>query len=170
LGRVTDAGCGRGQFGLLLKELGQLDALSGFDFDARKVDVANQAAAGQAEFSAAALDSAEWPDADTVLLMDVLHYVAPDEQRAALKAAADSLAPGGRLVVREVNNKPSFMSRLTRMFERIATRTGYNQVKALSFSSRQELTHEIERTGLSCASVKAFRGLANELIVAQKAG
>jgi len=44
LGRVLDAGAGRGQFGLFLVELGRCGSLSGFDGDERKVKIAELAA------------------------------------------------------------------------------------------------------------------------------
>src|SRR6185369_3318580 len=91
LGRVLDAGAGRGQFGLFLRELGRCSELSGFDSDARKVAVAKRAGAEAAHFET--LDLLDLPERalDTLLLIDVLHYLSVPEQDELLRRAARSV-------------------------------------------------------------------------------
>jgi uncharacterized protein (DUF2062 family) len=173
LGDVIDAGAGRGQLGLCLLELGQVRTLSGFDFDVEKVNVARAAAAGAAEFKEGDLLNAEFGEADTVLLIDVLHYLDPSAQDRLLARAAASLRPGGRLLVRETDGEPGARSALTRALERWATRLGYNRLaarQALGFRPLSELVAKMERLGLSCQLLGKARGakLGNRLIVGQK--
>jgi 2-polyprenyl-3-methyl-5-hydroxy-6-metoxy-1,4-benzoquinol methylase len=170
LGDVVDAGCGRGQLGLCLAELGNVEHLSGFDFDSRKVDVAQRAAANRAEFRVDDLTSAELPLADTILFIDVLHYLEVGEQDRLLRRAASRLRSGGRIVVREVDAASSKRSSLTRALELVATRVGYNRAESkLGFRALAEIRAVLESAGLSCEEApRVGRSLLeNRLLVAR---
>jgi uncharacterized protein (DUF2062 family)/SAM-dependent methyltransferase len=167
LGKVLDLGCGRGQLSLLLLELGQATSVHGIDSDARKIDVA-RAAGPDAEFRVGDLAHSELPLADTILLIDVLHYLPVAEQDALLKAAAGALAPGGRLLVRELNADPSARSAVTRLFEWCARKTRLNRGRATAYRSASAVTDLLERAGLACSVQGASERtpFANVLIIA----
>lgn len=168
LGSVLDAGCGRGQLGVCLVEAGLARSLSGFDYDARKVELA-VAAAPEANFVAADAESFAFPRVDTVLLVDVLHYLTPEAQDLVLERAAAALPRGGRVVVREVGAEPG-SAWLTRSFEHLGAKLGINRARQLSFRPLAELTQMLERLGLSCQTTDASQGtpLSNSLIVATR--
>lgn len=167
LGRVVDLGCGRGQFGLLLSELARVDSLVGVDLDASKVEVARAAARGQdATFHAGPVEGFEVPPADTILLLDVLHYLPPEARRSVLERARQSLAPGGRLLVRETNTD-GLGARLARLLERVGARLGVNRAEQLSFSPIEEAEAELGRLGLRLESREARGALDNVLLVAR---
>lgn len=85
LGRVLDLGCGRGQLALALLLAGHASAVTGIDADAAKIAAATQAAGDlPARFLADDIAEAALPDADTILLIDVLYQMPPDRQRALL--------------------------------------------------------------------------------------
>jgi SAM-dependent methyltransferase len=167
LGRVLDLGCGRGQLSLLLLELGAATHVHGIDSDVRKVDVA-RAAGPEAEFHVADLARAELPAADTILLIDVLHYLPVAEQDALLLAAARALAPGGRLVVRELDAAPSARGAVTRLFEWFGRKIGLNRGRATVYRPARAVTELLEREGLRCRVQGASEStpFANVLIVA----
>lgn len=171
LGEVLDLGCGRGQLGLFLLELGVAGSLHGFDFDARKIEVARAAADGAAQFQVQDLVQADFPAADTVLLVDVLHYLAPEQQAAVLRRAAASVREGGRLIVREASRKPSLGSALTRAFERLGARLGYNKAAgALGFLGSDSIVEELAKVGFACdVAGSSAPALANSLVVARRA-
>src|SRR5512145_3053306 len=52
-GDVVDAGCGRGQFGLLLHDLGRVRSLFGYDWDAAKIASATRAGGSVGRFQTA---------------------------------------------------------------------------------------------------------------------
>jgi uncharacterized protein (DUF2062 family)/2-polyprenyl-3-methyl-5-hydroxy-6-metoxy-1,4-benzoquinol methylase len=166
-GRVLDLGCGRGQLGLLLLELGRASSVSGVDSDARKIDVARHAGP-EAEFSVGDVARAELGPADTVLLVDVLHYLPLSEQDDLLRAAARAVGEGGRLLVRELDADPSARSSVTRCFEWFARKTGFNRGRATHYRSALELTRVLEEAGLRCRVQGASERtpFANVLIVA----
>jgi 2-polyprenyl-3-methyl-5-hydroxy-6-metoxy-1,4-benzoquinol methylase/uncharacterized protein (DUF2062 family) len=166
-GRVLDLGCGRGQLSLLLLELGTATHVHGIDSDAHKIEVA-RAAGPEAEFHVADLAHAELPSADTILLIDVLHYLPVAEQDALLLAAARALSPGGRLVVRELDADPSARGAVTRLFEWCGRKIGLNRGRATAYRPARAITELLEREGLRCRVQGASEStpFANVLIVA----
>lgn len=168
LGNVLDAGSGRGQLGLALWELGHVSELSGFDLDARKASVALGAARGLARFETQDLRTAALVDADTILLIDVLHYLPLPEQDALLARARARLRPGGMLVVREIDRRGSLGSLFARASERFLAAVGYNRSAAsLQFRSARSIAEILTALGLDCAVENAGRGtpFENRLIV-----
>lgn len=112
---LLDLGCGGGAIlGQMLIAARPRRAL-GSDINRRHVaaaarvaEVARPLVAG-ADYQARRIDTPhDWPDErfDCVLLVDVLHHVPPRERRAMVAGAADRLAPGGRLVVKEMAPRP----------------------------------------------------------------
>jgi SAM-dependent methyltransferase len=168
-GSVLDAGCGRGQLGVCLIEAGLVSELIGFDYDARKVALAS-AAAPEARFVTADAESFVFPRVDTVLLVDVLHYLDLETQDALLQRAVTALGAGGRILVREVGGKQPGGSWLTRGLEHLGAKLGINRARTLSFRPLEALTQVLERLGLECHTADASQGtpLSNSLIVATR--
>ncbi|MBN1608858.1 MAG: DUF2062 domain-containing protein, partial [Polyangiaceae bacterium] len=168
-GVLLDAGAGRGQLSLLALELGRATHVVGFDWDTRKTGLAQRAARGEAHYFEADLRSVCWPPADTILMADVLHYLAPDDQDAVLERAAADLRPGGRLVIREVEEARGWRTVFTRASERIGSFVGYNQGRRLHFQPISRLVARLESLGLECTKVPAGTGpLSNVLLVAHR--
>jgi uncharacterized protein (DUF2062 family)/trans-aconitate methyltransferase len=167
LGRVLDIGCGRGQLSLLLLELGRATAVHGLDSDAEKVHVA-RAAGPEATFETADVAARPLPRADTILLIDVLHYLPLAEQDALLEAALAALEPGGRVLVRELDARPSARGSVTRFFEWCARKTGLNRGRATQYRPAADYVRAFERAGLRCDVQGASERtpFANVLIVA----
>jgi uncharacterized protein (DUF2062 family) len=168
-GAAIDAGCGRGQLGLLLFELGRVSHLTGFDWDERKVAVARTAGRREAVFQRTSFADYEFPRADTVFLVDVLHYLSHAEQDRVIERAAAALSAGGRIVIREVDARPG-RARLTRLFERVAARIGYNRAGVLEYRSAEDIARKLVELGLVVepAGQDTGLGLANVLIVGTK--
>jgi len=168
-GSVLDAGAGRGQFGLFLHELGRCTEVRGFDGDARKIAVAQGAAADAARFEV--LTASEFPghEVDTLLLADVLHYLPFTEQDALLRRAARYVR--GRILIRELDAAPVARSRVTRALEWLAGISGYNRGGADRYYRRaSELTALLTRVGFACEALGASDGtpFGNVLIVATR--
>ena len=170
-GRVLDAGCGRGQLGLCLLELRRVSSLSGFDSDERKLGLARDAGGAQAEFQVRDLATPNWPPCDTAMLIDVLHYLPIPEQDEVLAHAMAAVAPGGRVLVRELDRTAGLRSRVTRFVERIVNLIGLNRGRApLSYRAAREIIDRLEALGASCQRSAASQGtpFANVLIVARR--
>jgi len=167
-GRVVDGGCGYGHVGLALTDLGRVTSLHGFDADPSRVSVAKRVAP-EAHFDVARLEEAPFPDADTVLLVDSLHYLPLATQDAILERAARALAPGGRLIVREVDVSRSLQSRLTQWSERRAVKR-VNPTGEAGFRSKKQLVDVFDALGLTSAVVvnEDFSIFENVLVVGTK--
>lgn len=175
LGEVLDLGCGRGQLDLLLVESGAAARVRGCDTDADKIAFAERAASAEpsidARFVCGDVRDVACEPADTVLLIDVLHYLARDEQDALLARAARLVRPGGRLFVREATSTLGFRSWTTYAAEWIATRTGVNRGERLVFRDvERELVPILENEGMRCAIEPCWRGtpFGNVLVVAER--
>ncbi len=169
-GSVLDAAAGRGQFGLLLWELGRSRRLSGFDSDGRKVAVAKRAAAESAHFETLDLLELDERQVDTLLLIDVLHYLTLPEQDELLRRAARCVTRG-RIVIRELDAGNAARSAVTRGLEWIAKVSGYNRGRAgRHYRPAREIVAQLTLAGFSCEVLGASEGtpFANVLIVAAR--
>lgn len=176
LGEVVDLGCGRGQLSLLALELGQATRVRGYDIDAQKVEFARQAALVAtplaARFEVLNLAATRGPDlsCDTILLLDVLHYLPLASQDSLLRSCAEQLRPGGRLILREAVVRPTPRSGLTRLAERLGSKLGVNQASGMFFRDPTELMQRLASLALSPALSQgsAATPLDNQLIIASK--
>jgi uncharacterized protein (DUF2062 family)/SAM-dependent methyltransferase len=169
-GRVLDAGAGRGQFGLFLSELERCRALHGFDSDSRKVAIFRLAAAADALVEVRDLLDLPEAEADTALLLDVLHYLPLAEQDQVLRQISVRVARG-RILIRELDGVSGARGVVTRVLEWLAEVSGYNRGRAARhYRPASDLVAELARCGFSCEVLGASEGtpFGNVLIVATR--
>ena len=147
LGEVVDVGCGRGQMAVLLLEAGVAARVTGVDWDEGKLAEARIAAEGlPATFEKSDVREVTPPACDTVLLIDVLHYLTDKQQADVLERCAR--AARRNVVVRELDPDRGWRSATTKVQEAVTTFFGYNvgeRVRVLPFA---ELVGVLERAGL----------------------
>jgi SAM-dependent methyltransferase len=168
-GSVVDVACGRGQVGLLLRVSSLATSLVGFDWDAGKVANANDAAAGLegVRFEQGDVREVTVPAADTVLLIDILHYLTREEQDDLLVRCAR--AAKKRVIVRDVDPDQGASSLLTHGWEWVTTTLGYNRGARVSPRSFAEITAVLEREGLHVSrELCSAKGMSNVLLVARR--
>jgi uncharacterized protein (DUF2062 family)/2-polyprenyl-3-methyl-5-hydroxy-6-metoxy-1,4-benzoquinol methylase len=170
---VVDVGCGRGQYSLLLHELGLSKQTHGFDHDAAKVELAIGAAragrAVDATYQVRDVRQGPYPEGDLVLLLDVLHYLPHADQLLVLSLAAEALRPGGHVFVRETDRGSGVGARWAAWFERVARRLGINRGEQLELVTTRSLVDMLSDAGFLVLSSE--RGtLDNVLCVARKMG
>lgn len=171
LGDVVDIGSGRGQLGLFLIEAGRISSLQGFDWDSKKVEIARDAGRElPARFEVLDATDAPISTADTILLIDVLHYLPIEVQRTLVERAARSLRPGGRLIVREADRSAGWRARLTILAEKVGRALGVNRAAQFAFASAADLVAMLERAGLRTEVAPGAQGtpLANVLLIGKK--
>ncbi len=111
-GRVLDVGCGRGLIASYLALAAPGREVTGIDIDPRKIRVAETAsgsvtaAGGSVTFRCG--DGSELPPGpfDAIVFAEMLYLLSVDHRHDLLERAVASLAPGGILVVKEVDATP----------------------------------------------------------------
>jgi 2-polyprenyl-3-methyl-5-hydroxy-6-metoxy-1,4-benzoquinol methylase/uncharacterized protein (DUF2062 family) len=174
LGEVCDVGTGRGQMPIVLLELGRARAARGIDWDAPKIEAAKLAAARDPALDAAfevgdATDAPIEP-CDTVLIIDVLHYLTLEQQDALLERAAQAVRPGGRVVVREADTARGWRSWATLAEELFFTAVRFNRGARVKFRPASEIAARLESHGLASRVEPAWgrTPFANVLVIGER--
>lgn len=168
-GTVVDVASGRGQVGLLLVAAGHASRVVGFDWDAGKVAHANEAAAGLdgVRFERGDVREVALPEADTVLLVDILHYLTREEQDDLLVRSAR--AARRRVIVRDVDPDRGATSVFTQSWEWVTTTLGYNRGARVSPRSFAEITALLEAEGLEVTQeLCSAKAMSNVLLIARR--
>lgn len=135
--RLADLGCGQGLLGALLfaaeacRDRGpwppswpappRLASLWGIDVSPRLVRAARSALGARASIHEGDLGAVEVPPSDAIALLDVLQYVPPEAQRAALAKCRAALAADGVLLLRVADARAGLRFRLTTAGDRIGS-------------------------------------------------
>ena len=107
--RIGDVGCGSGQFCLLLAAFAKPASVYGIEINDHLVNNAYQLFRKHSNtpHSFEPFDGIHFPDKirelDIVYLNDVLHHVPPANQEQFLENLANSLKPGAKLIVKDIN-------------------------------------------------------------------
>ncbi len=135
-GRLLDLGCGRGiVFSLILGAREQWAkgkyperwapppprlTFHGIEGRPKVAEAAQEALDGRAEIETGDLRTADYPQADAILLLDVLHYMTAADQEAVLSKAVSVLHPGGVLLIRDADAGAGWRFTATRAQERLS--------------------------------------------------
>ena len=89
-----------------------------------------------------------WPGGafDVVLLVDVLHHIPPAAQRDVFRMAAEKVAPGGRLIYKDMAARPRWRAAMNRLHDLVMARQWIHYVPIQSVEQRgaaeqMQLTH-----------------------------
>ena len=170
--QVVDLGAGMGLLGVLLHARFPAVKIRCVEWDATKVERAKQLLNGVPEVTVEQGDArtVALGSPDAICLFDVLHYSPIEEQRAWLTRCATALAPGGMLLVRELDPERGSWG-LTETIERTAVKRGWNQGEGVHAWPISQLAQALRDLGLAVEVKPAGKGIfsANALVVARKA-
>lgn len=93
------------------------ETLTGIELDSQSAAWARKALGDRVTVHVADLSRSDLPDADVILLFDVLHYLGDKEQVALLDRIAHSLRGGGKLLMRVADAEAGWRFRLTRIVD-----------------------------------------------------
>ena len=171
---LLDIGCGMGLLGQYLRAQGCVPAYLGIDHDPRKIDAGLRALRRAGLDQALQLRCADGTTAQDlrghVALLDVLHYLPAERQRAVIEHAVRQLAPDGMLIVRNVLRESNWRYQVTRVAEFFLRVSGWMRVGAQHYPSADELRAPLEAAGLQ-VSIRPLHGhlpYNNYLLVARR--
>jgi SAM-dependent methyltransferase len=123
-GRVLDVGCGFGLFSLYYALVRPGLVLEGLDRNPRRIAMAQRAAArlGLGNVRYAVGDATAFRGSgslDAVYMLDIVHHVPEDAVRPLIEQLAKVLAPGGRLLVKDVDRHPAWKRWFTHALDRV---------------------------------------------------
>lgn len=163
---VQDVGTGLGLLPVTVALMGRGRSAVGFDHDPRRVAAAIHAARGlpcsivQGDATTTPLERA-----DVIAIVDVLHYLNPDERHALIERAAAALSPGGRLLIREADSSRRGLARLTRGIERVVVACGWTKAPRVLPVTGGEIRAAFRAAGLGVHSIDlSMRGLPGNML------
>lgn len=154
-GPVLEVGCGHGLLSCYLAVASTARRVVGVDIDVDKIAVARRAAAhlrpGEADVTFAVTDGA-LPTVEggwrSIVVADVLYLLGRTGRDALLAECVDALAPGGLLVVKEIDVVPRWKARVATAQELLATRVlRITEGDEVDFATPGELAGTLETLG-----------------------
>ena len=187
--RVLDIGCGQGLLASLLRACAAMRAsgewpqawppppaarqLTGIELMPRDVERARAALGegGGTRFVCGDMRTEAFPPCDTVVILDVLHYIPHTEQDAVLRRVRDALAPGGRLLLRVGDAGARRGFAISQWVDRMVTRVRGHTVAPVYGRTLAEWIAQLRQLGLQVEPRPMSQGtpFANVLLVAQRA-
>ena len=182
--RVLDIGCGQGLLASLLAAAGRAARrgrwpsswaeapvgvrVRGIEVQARDVARARDALGDGADVVCADMRSAPFSEVDTVVLLDVLHYVSGAEQDAVLARVRDALRIGGKLVLRVGDAASPRGFAASRWVDRLVTFARGRGFAPIAGRALAVWQARLEELGFAVASEPMHAGtpFANVLLVA----
>ena len=137
---LVDLGCGVGLLAFYLREAGHVAPIIGIDFDERKIEAASVAAKRYRAIDFIAADvRAPLPPGHDVVMLDVLQYLAREEQQVVLRNIAAAIAPGGMVVIRQGIRDHSWRHRFSAVTDAIGRVIRWMKAERLTYPSRDEV-------------------------------
>ena len=138
---LLDVGCGVGLLAFYLRERGLNLPVVGLDTDSRKI---RQGADAAQRYRGIELIEHDVRNAlpafrGNVAVLDVVHYLAPADQRILLAELAARVAPGAMLLLRDAPREPTARFWMTYAGERFAQTISWNIGTPLHFPTRESI-------------------------------
>jgi 2-polyprenyl-3-methyl-5-hydroxy-6-metoxy-1,4-benzoquinol methylase len=137
---LFDIGCGVGLLEFFMRENGVGNEIAGIDHDGRKVSMAISISTRYSGLSFRTGDAREEiPDGHNVLLIDVLQYFSPEDQRRILANAVAAVPDPGMVIIRSAVRATTLRFAVNAVQERFSRAIRWLRAERLSFPSREEI-------------------------------
>jgi len=122
-GRILDVGCGFGLFAAYFGQTHPRRHIVGIDPDRRRVELARHVSGelglGHRFVAGDVRDAPIEGSFDAAYVLDVMHHIPADDQRAVLVRLRDMLAPGGVLLIKDITTEPHHQLVFTELLDRV---------------------------------------------------
>ena len=123
-GQVMDVGCGFGLFALYFAIQNPTIEIQGFDLNERRVGLARRAAAslGVQNVRFHVGDAAAFKLDESIsaaYMLDLMHHIPQASVRPLMATIVSNLAPGGRLLVKDIEPSPSYKLAFTWLLDKL---------------------------------------------------
>ncbi len=136
---ITDLGCGYGYLPLMLNLVSKDRDITGIDYDADKIGVANHCAikSDNANFLTGDITKVDVDYSDVFIMNDVLHYLPEKSQIEVVESCIKKLNGNGLIIIRDANKDMVNRHLGTRITELFSTNLGFNKAEfKLEFVSK----------------------------------
>ena len=171
---VLDIGCGIGLLTHFLRETGYVVPMTGFDCDKNKITRAEAMAkaANYTDLTYSVGDARLALPAHRghVVVLDILQFMSLPDQAVLLRAAAERVAVGGKLIIRSGLRDDSRRFRMTVLGDWLAKFTLWMKQAPMAYPSADELQQVLGEMGLRVDIQPLWGGTPfnNHLVVAQR--
>jgi len=154
---VLDYGCGHGLLALEAAARRGVSVL-GVDIDPAKIAIARRAATAAVRFDVIRPGEVPAGSWEVICVVDMLYLLSPTDRRALLADLAARLAPGGVLIVKEMDSRPPVKAAWMRLQEHVMVRLlGLTLGASLSFTDAAEIVESLRSCGLEVRSRSLHR-------------
>jgi SAM-dependent methyltransferase len=185
---VLDLGCGQGLLASLMRACTQFAQqgrwpkdwavppasarVTGIEMMERDIERARRSLGDAGEFVCGDMRTTPFPQVDTVVILDVLHYITVPEQNEVLARVRRALPSGGRLLLRigDAASRRGFIA--SQWVDAIVTRIRGHRVMPTFCRTLSAWTAQLESLGFEVRSAQPMSKLpfANVLLVATVKG
>jgi len=171
--KITDIGCGYGMMAYMLHLLSNDRTIEGVDYDAEKIQVANECFLRNDKVHFVAADATTYPltASDVFLISDMLHYIPTEQQHQLIRNCLDNLNDGGMLIIRDGDSDLEERHEGTEWTEKFSTQIfGFNKTKqeGLTFLSGKDIEMIAKDYGLQVERLDLTKNTSNIIFVIQK--
>lgn len=166
-GDILEVGCGHGVLTTYLAITSCARRVVGIDIDADKIALACEAVGrlrpDEADLRFEVQPSGVIPVVEggwrSIVIADVLYLLGRERRDALLASCVEALAPGGLLVIKEVDTKPLLKARVSQLQELVSTKVlRITDGHSLEFASSEELVATLVDLGMSTMSKRIDHG------------
>ena len=174
-GSILDIGCGYGFMPYMLHFASPQRSITGIDYDEQKIATANHnfSKTDAVHFVHANVMEFPFENYDAIVMMDILHYLQPEQQKIVIEKCIRHIKPGGLIIIRDGNKDLAKRHRGTALTEVFSTEiVGFNKTsgKGLFFLSGSTIKEIAASHRLECREIDETTYTSNIIFVLKRAG